>query len=297
MQSCSFPLLQSCTLRSYYDNCLLSIVQMLWGSVLVYVRFLFLFLLSCWRYFSISFLHPFSVSGSHAFARSFLCLFLFSHGKYKFKFCIHLQELLLPSVPLTWLIFPSIFSAYSTGHIADFNITLLSPVISEMDFVRNASVSGTFMVSLSVSCVLQRLQCLYLTFLRSKLINNVVWTESGARGVLHCCFSVAAFPSTLRPFIFSSEQCCVQLFGVAVTRSTLPAFLFSVSGSFSFSAQPWLTLLHWLIHFMLWCSLPLINFLLLFHYNLNHESPQPLKTSRISFTSCTGSSLFHFAIL
>lgn len=82
--------------------------------------------------------------------------------------------------------------------------------------------------------------------------------------MLHCCFSIADSSPILLPSLFSStEQCCVQLFGVAVTN------------------------LHQLILFMFCCPLPLIYFPLLFHYELNPESPQPLYTPGVSFTSCT----------
>jgi len=81
--------------------------------------------------------------------------------------------------------------------------------------------------------------------------------------MLHCCFSFAASSSTLLPSLLSSsEQCCVQLFSVAVTRSSLPAFLSSFSFCLFhvFCSQSLLMLLHWLILFTLCCPLLLINF-------------------------------------
>lgn len=128
-------------------------------------------------------------------------------------------------------------------------------------------------------------------FSRSKLLmDHVAWIGSGCGGMLHCCLSIAPSSPTRFPSLFSSsEHCCVQLFSVAVTRSTLSAFLSSFNFwlFLFFCSQSSLTLLYWLILFILCCPLPLIHFPLLVHYKLNPESPQPLHTPGISFTSCT----------
>lgn len=126
-------------------------------------------------------------------------------------------------------------------------------------------------------------------FSRSKLLmDHVAWIGSGCGGML--LFPCCLFPTLLPSLFSSSEQCCVQLLSCALTRSTLPAFLSSFNFwlFLFFCSHSLLTLLHWLILFMLCCPLPLIYFPLLFHYKLNPESPQPLHAPGISFTSCTG---------
>lgn len=119
----------------------------------------------------------------------------------------------------------------------------------------------------------------------------IMLLESG-QAVRECC--TAAFPLLPLPLpcflpSFPLQSSAVFSFCAAVTRSTLPAFLSSFNFLlFLFCSQSLLTLLHWLILFMLCCPLPLIHFPLLFHYKLNRQlSPQPLHTPGLSFTSCT----------